>query len=203
VAAEILAVDRNDLPCMTMLLFAGPASADELPPRFVWRGRVVQTFERLQLAGYARFQPEAGASSSASMRGWIDGSGSFETEGNRLLDSTHAAPRTDGGIHGAGVEVQESRAQKLRSWLSLPSSPPASALARRPVARRLRRVQVFVEANLSRPIHLRDLPRAPISAPIIFARVQGILGHDAACVRRASPHRSGKPALDRVVTISR
>jgi hypothetical protein len=29
-AAEILALDRADLPCMTRLLFAGPATADEL-----------------------------------------------------------------------------------------------------------------------------------------------------------------------------
>ena len=29
-AAAILAVDRADLPCMTMLLFGGPASAEQL-----------------------------------------------------------------------------------------------------------------------------------------------------------------------------
>jgi hypothetical protein len=30
VAAKILALDRGDLPCMTVLLFGGPASVDQL-----------------------------------------------------------------------------------------------------------------------------------------------------------------------------
>jgi AraC-like DNA-binding protein len=43
VAAQILALNRSDLPCMTMLLFGGPASADELAKalavrRTVWNG---------------------------------------------------------------------------------------------------------------------------------------------------------------------
>jgi len=61
-AAEILAVERRDLPCMSMLLFNGPASADDLAAALhVRRGHLAATLERLQLAGYARFQPNARA----------------------------------------------------------------------------------------------------------------------------------------------
>ena len=57
VAAEILALDRRDLSCMTALLFGGPATADELTAGLhLKRGTVTTTLERLQLAGYARFQ---------------------------------------------------------------------------------------------------------------------------------------------------
>ena len=64
VAAEILALDRRDLACMTMLLFGGAASAEELSGALqMQRGIVATTLERLQLAGYeklasARMTPE-------------------------------------------------------------------------------------------------------------------------------------------------
>jgi hypothetical protein len=75
VAADILAAPRGDLPCMTMLLFAGPKSADELATVLqLPRGHVVTTLERLQLAGYARFQP--GDTSRIEMTGharkWVE-----------------------------------------------------------------------------------------------------------------------------------
>src|SRR5262245_37514319 len=62
VAAEILALDRRDLACMTMLLFGGAASAEELAGTLrLQRGIVATTLERLQLAGYARFAPGNGS----------------------------------------------------------------------------------------------------------------------------------------------
>src|SRR5262245_49321057 len=55
VAAEILALDRRDLSCMTMLLFGGAATGDELARALhLQRGIVTTTLERPQLAGYAR-----------------------------------------------------------------------------------------------------------------------------------------------------
>ncbi|MGH9199620.1 MAG: hypothetical protein ACRD2A_00095 [Vicinamibacterales bacterium] len=48
VAAEILALHRTDLPCMTMLLFSGPGSADELAAALAMpRAAVSVTLERL------------------------------------------------------------------------------------------------------------------------------------------------------------
>jgi len=54
--------------------------------------------------------------------------------------------------------VQERQARRLRRWLALPSSPARRTHLRgglSPAA--LRRVQLFVEANLGRTIHLGDL----------------------------------------------
>ena len=55
-------------------------------------------------------------------------------------------------------EVQERQVRRLRKWLDRPSSPARKTHLRgglSPAA--LRRVQVFVEANLEHPIHLTDL----------------------------------------------
>ena len=176
VAAEILAVDRNDLPCMTMLLFAGPASADELSAALrVRRGRVVASLERLQLAGYARFQAGSGRCIELTehARKWIARIWEpLQQEGNRLLERY---PTRQLSLMAAfmdrACEVQERRTEKLRTWLSLPSSPARRAHLRgglSPAA--LRRVQVFVEANLSRPIQLRDLARRGGLSPFHFSR---------------------------------
>ena len=68
VAAQILALHRSDLACMTILLFGGAASVDQLTAALhVPRGAVTATVERLQLAELrglhrlmcAAFGPEA------------------------------------------------------------------------------------------------------------------------------------------------
>jgi AraC family transcriptional regulator len=62
-------------------------------------------------------------------------------------------------------EVQERQVRRLRKWLELSSSPARKTHLRgglSPAA--LRRVQLFVEANLERTIHLTDLAgRADLS----------------------------------------
>jgi len=68
-------------------------------------------------------------------------------------------------------EVQAARTSKLRAWLALSSSP-----AHRPYLRgglspaALRRVEVFVEANLGAAIHLHDLAARAALSPYHFAR---------------------------------
>jgi AraC family transcriptional regulator len=176
VAAEILALDRNDLPCMTMLLFAGAATADELSAALAMpRGRVVATLERLQLAGYARVQPGDGRRIELSehARDWIRRIWEpLRKEGHRLLEK-YRTPQL--ALMAASMdracEVQEARARTLRLWLSLPAAPARRAHLRgglSPAA--LRRVQVFVEANLSRPIRLRDLAERAGLSPYHFSR---------------------------------
>ena len=176
VAAEILAVDRSDLPCMTMLLFAGPASTDELSATLrLRRGRVVASLERLQLAGYARVQAGAGGRIELSehAREWITRIwGPLQNDADRLLErypTRHLALMAAFMEHAC--DVQDARAQTLRVWLSLPSSSARRSHLRgglSPAA--LRRVQVFVEANLSRPIQLRDLAARGGLSPYHFSR---------------------------------
>jgi AraC family transcriptional regulator len=170
-AARILALNRTDLPCMTALLFDGPASADELASALhLRRAAVSGTLERLQLAGYARFQP--GGSPRVELtehaRKWIETIWApLRREGGRLLDryeTTHLA--VIAGFLRHACKIQEARTVSLRGWLKTPSLPARRAHLRgglSPVA--LRRVQVFVEANLDRVIHLSDLAaRAALSA---------------------------------------
>jgi AraC family transcriptional regulator len=171
VAAQILALDPGDLPCMTMLLFGGPASVDQLRAALhVRRGAITATVERLQLAGYARRRPESDAAHielTEHARQWIERSWEpLREEGGRLL-STYST--RDLAVMSTFMirarEVQERQVRRLRKWLALPSS-----LARRTHLRgglspaALRRVQVFVEANLDRTLHLSDLAgRAELS----------------------------------------
>ena len=52
IAAGILSLDRSDLPCMTMLLFGGPASVERLTAalntrRSVVGSRIIYEYERV------------------------------------------------------------------------------------------------------------------------------------------------------------
>jgi AraC family transcriptional regulator len=68
-------------------------------------------------------------------------------------------------------EIQEAMTKKLRTWLALPSSPARRTHLRGGLsAAALRRVQVFVEGNLARPIHLNDLAARAALSPFHFAR---------------------------------
>ena len=171
VAARILALDRSDLACMTMLLFGGAASVDELTAALhVQRGVVTATVERLQLAGYARRRPEIGGARielTEHARRWIERIWEpVREEGDRLLRSYSTRDLTvmSTFMVRAGA-VQERQIRRLRKWLELPGSPARAAHLRgglSPAA--LRRVQLFVEANLERTIHLSDLAgRAELS----------------------------------------
>lgn len=73
-------------------------------------------------------------------------------------------------LHRAS-DLQASTTKGLRTWLQLPGSPARRTHLRgglSPAA--LRRVQVFVEANLAHPIHLNDLAARAALSPYHFAR---------------------------------
>jgi len=58
VAAAILAVDRQDLPCVPLLLFGGPATTRRLAESLqIPLGTARDVVARLELAGYARRRP--------------------------------------------------------------------------------------------------------------------------------------------------
>src|SRR5207244_8166896 len=147
VAAHILALHRSDLACMTMLLFGGAASVDQLTAALhVQRGAVTATVERLQLAGYARRRPEIGGA---------------------RIELTVFDTRSDGHEHvhgpgGGGAEAPDPKAEKVAGASAVTCKGGTSS--RRPIASRTAAVQLFVEANLERTIHLADLAgRAELS----------------------------------------
>ena len=176
VAADILALRRGDLPCMTLLLFGGPASADEVAAALqLPRANVADTLERLQLAGYARFQPGGARRIELTehARQWIERLWApLRREGGRLLQRYRTSDlRAIGGFVREACEVSELQTRRLRTWLALPSSPAKRSHLRgglSPAA--LRRVQLFVEANLARAIHLHDLAARAGLSPYHFAR---------------------------------
>ena len=175
VASKILAVDRNDLPCMATLLFGRPASAGELSSTLrVPRARVAATLERLQLAGYARFQA-GGARIELSEHGrkWIGRIWApLDKERNRLLERYPTRQLALMATFMERVcEVQEACTKKLRMWLGLRSTLARRSQLRGGLSRAaLRRVQLFVEANLSRRISLRDLAARAGLSPYHFLR---------------------------------
>ena len=176
VAAEILALDRRDLACMTMLLFGGAASVEELAGTLhLQRGIVTTTVERLQLAGYARFAPGNGSRVELTehARTWIERIWApLRADGNRLLDVYPVQQLAIlAGFMRQVCEILEAQTKQLRTWLATPSSPAKRSHLRgglSPAA--LRRVQLFVEANLSRTIHLQDLAARAALSPYHFAR---------------------------------
>lgn len=176
VAAEILALERRDLSCMTMLLFRGAASADELAAALhMQRGIVATTLERLQLAGYARFEPGNGTRIELTehARKWIERIWApLREDGNHLLEGYPVQQLVVFARFLQQVcEVLEARTRQLRTWLEAPSSQARRSHLRgglSPAA--LRRVQLFVEANLGRAIHLHDLAARAALSPYHFAR---------------------------------
>ena len=175
VAARVLAVERGDLPCMTLLLFGGPASIDRLAAALHRpRSTVVTTVDRLEMAGYARRRAaDACVELTPHARDWIERIWApLREDGARLLGSYPTRDlATMVTFMARARDIQERQVRRLRAWLEGPASP-----ARRPHLRgglspaALRRVQLFVEANLERSIRLTDLAaRAGLSA-FHFAR---------------------------------
>ena len=164
VAAQILALDRGDLACMTVLLFGGSASVAQLTAALhVPRTAVMATTDRLQLAGYARRRREGEElhlELTEHARDWIERIWEpVRAEGGRLL-ATYSTRDLElmGTFLTRAREAQERQVRRLRKWLALPSSPARRTHLRgglSPAA--LRRVQVFVDANLERTIRLNDL----------------------------------------------
>jgi AraC family transcriptional regulator len=176
VAAEVLALSRSDLPIMTMLLFGGPASADDLSAALhIRRSLVTTTFERLQLAGYARFQPQGGSvlELTAHAKEWIERIWAPLRQDGAQLFQRYSTPQLAAiaSFLENACAIQESRLAKLRAWLATPSSPARRSHLRgglSPAA--IQRVSVFVAANLGAAIHLHDLAARAALSPYHFAR---------------------------------
>ena len=197
-AAEILAIDRADLPCITRLLFGGPASIDELAETMrLKRGMVLATVERLQLAGYARFHPDDSARIELTehARRWVERIWApVRYEGNRLLDtySTRQLVLFATFLRKA-TEVQEAVTKRLRTWLESPSSPArrphlrgglSPAALRRAGVRRSEPRELDSSSRSRRPCGVESLP--------FRSRLPALGRADATRIRRAPANRIGK-----------
>lgn len=163
-AAQILALERRDLPVLTMLLFGGAVPiAAVAAAQHGGRSAVVATLDRLELAGYARRrtingQPHVEITDHA--RQWIrnlweplqqEGQALLERHSTRELASMHA-------FLTRASEMQERHLRRLRAWVTVPSARATRSHLRGGLApAALQRVQLFVEANLDQNIRLQDL----------------------------------------------
>jgi AraC family transcriptional regulator len=163
VAAAILAVQRADLPCMTLLLFGGPATPQQLAAALRVPLRAVRdVVARLEMAGYARRAPGPNGPQlelTPHAREWIDRIWEpLRQRGNELLArfSPTELSRLNKLLRAA-CDVQEQHTAELRRWLEAPAAARQTHLRGGLSPAALRRVQVFIEANVDRSIRTADL----------------------------------------------
>jgi AraC family transcriptional regulator len=217
-AAAVLALDRSDLPILTALLFQGPLAIERLAAALARPSRSVHAaLGRLQLAGYARRVPGAEDDQKERFeltqlaREWIETIwGPMPREGARLLQAW--SPRELSLLArflALGCEVQERHGARIRALLEVPSTRVRNRLRGGLSPAALRRVQLFVEANLASPLKLADLAeRAGLSqhhfahafrastgtTPRAFVESRRI--ERAKCLLRESPSELAQIAID-------
>ncbi len=175
-AAQVLALERTDLQCVSMLLFGGPASAEQLRTALRLTVRDLQAMrERLELAGYARRLPDERLELTEHARQWVGTIwGPVEREGSETLAKL---PTRDLAVLARFLAVvrpmQDAHAQRLQRLLEVPggrATPRSNRLRGGLSPAALRRVQLFVEANLERPLPVADLAERAGLSEFHFAR---------------------------------
>jgi AraC family transcriptional regulator len=176
-AAAVLALERADLPCVSMLLFVGPMPREQLAGALRLTPRTFRSMiERIELAGYVRrvvAREGERIELTDHARRWVETIwGPIGAEGARLL-GLESTP--DLAVLARFMEtirpVQEAHAARIRALLDVPSARTPSNRMRgglSPAA--LRRVQLFVEANLAGPLPLSDLAERAGLSEFHFAR---------------------------------
>ena len=178
-ASAVLALDRRALSCLAHLLYGGAMPLDALGARAGLVGKQLRSVvERLELAGYARRATRSAGRREVHLeltehaRKWIGAIwGPLGAEAQRLL-----GPLSDqelAFLHRFLSEsraVQERHTARVRALLEVPGASRAARMRGGLSPAALRRVQLFVEANLGRQIALAELAeRAGLSA-FHFAR---------------------------------
>jgi AraC family transcriptional regulator len=176
-AAAVLALTRTDLPCISMLLFAGSAPVGQLGEGLRLGPRAMrEVLERIELAGYAR-RVVTGTQTRVELtehaRHWIETLwGPIQVEAVRLLE---AQTTRDLAVIARFMQtiapMQAAHAARMRALLDVPKTGARSNRLRGGLAPAvLRRVQLFVVANLERPIPLSDLAARAGLSEFHFAR---------------------------------
>ena len=178
-AAAVLALDRPALPCLTVLLYGGAASIEQLiAATGLARKAVLAIVQKIQLAGYARRVP-GGKSEDERFeltdhaRRWIETIwGPLQRQGHQLLKRYGTKDLSVfARLLAEARAIQEVHAERIHALLDAPLSRGRANRLRgglSPAA--LLRVQLFVEANLSQPIRLPDLAERAALSAYHFAR---------------------------------
>ena len=163
IAAAIFASRPAGPARMTLLLFEGAATAERLAETLRLPLNVLRDIvARLQMAGYAR--RSAGVAGpqielTPHAREWIDRI--WEPLRHRGAEMLAAFSPDELSLMvrvlRSAREVQERHLVDLRQWLNEPAAARKSHQRGGLSPAALQRVQVFVEANIDRSIHIRDL----------------------------------------------
>ena len=163
IAAAILRLDQQDLPCMTLLLFGGPATAQRLSGALRLPVAAIRDIvARLEMAGYARRSASPDGpliELTPHAREWIDRIWEpLRHRGTEMLSAFSPGELSlIVKVLRRASEVQERHIADLRRWLDEPAAARKSHQRGGLSPAALRRVQVFVEANIERAIHIPDL----------------------------------------------
>jgi AraC family transcriptional regulator len=176
-AAAVLALERGDLACISMLLFLGATPAEQLASALRLTARAFGSMmERIELAGYARrvvTREGDRVELTDHARRWIETLwGPLQKEALRLLELESTR---DLGVLARFLEttrpLHQWHAGRIRGLLEVPSAnTPPNRMRGGLSPAALRRVQLFVEANLERPIRLSDLAQRAGLSEFHFAR---------------------------------
>jgi AraC family transcriptional regulator len=178
-AAAVLALGRPALPCLTVLLYGGAASIEQLiAATGLARKAVLAIVQKIQLAGYARRVPGGKSEDewfelTDHARRWIETIwGPLQRQGHQLLKRYGTKDLSVfARLLAEARAIQEVHAERIHALLDEPLSRGRANRLRgglSPAA--LRRVQLFVEANLSQPIRLPDLAERAALSAYHFAR---------------------------------
>ncbi|MCI0569454.1 MAG: AraC family transcriptional regulator [Myxococcaceae bacterium] len=208
-ARAVLALGRADMACLARLHFEGSVPLDRLAESLgPARGELGTAVERLELAGYARRTPGgAGGGERLELtehaRRWVETLwGPLQADGFHLLAPLPVEElRVIARFLSAALAVQEQHASRVRALLEIPGTTRTTRLRGGLSPAALRRVQLFVEANLGRPLHLQDLAQRSGLSPFHFARAfkqsMGVTPHAFVQQRRVERARELLRTSDR------
>ena len=175
-AAAVLALERGDLQCISLLLFGGAMAPAHLQGALRLGPAAFRSLlARVELAGYAR-RVVAGEGERIELtehaRGWVDALwGPLEREGRRALE---AQSTRDLAVLARFMEsvrgVQQAHTARVRALLDVPATGRKNRMRGGLSPAAARRVQLFVEANLARSLRLRDLSQRAGLSEFHFAR---------------------------------
>jgi AraC family transcriptional regulator len=174
-AARAVGLDRTELRAIGVLMFGEAMPLSALRGALEIGARQLRALvDRIELTGYARrVQSSAGEMIELTehARQWVETIwGPMQAEGVALLSQrTTAQLEVMARLTRAMCAIQEAHAERVRALSDAPS--PRSKHARgglSPAA--LRRVQLFVEANLAGSVALADMAGAAGLSEFHFAR---------------------------------
>lgn len=208
-AAAVLALGRADLVCLAQLQFGGAAPLDQLAEALgPARGQLGSVVERLELAGYARRVPGRGKGQEClelteHAQRWIETLwGPLQSDGVRALERwSEEQLEVIARSLVAARTLQERHTSRIRALLQVPGTTRQARLRGGLSPAAVRRVQLFVEANLGRPLPLKELAgRSGLSAfhfARAFKQTMGVTPHAYVLQRRVERARELLRTTDR------